>query len=270
MPWATVFDNVCLPLRLATASPAEARTAISRRRWRGVGLAGFADAYPRELSGGMKMRVSIARALVTEPRVLLMDEPFAALDEITRFKLNNDLLELWQRRRFTVVFVTHSVFESGLPVAARRGDGAAPGPGRERLAIEADARGGVPHVGGLRALSPDVCDERWRVTSAMHASAMAAMSQPNAGSRCAAAASHRVLGLLLRRRVIARDCVVRLNAIPPYVLPGPVAGVRARSSPTGESCSSSLVVTLAITLERWSPPPCRRRRPRGAVQRRRG
>lgn len=111
MPWANVFDNVFLPLRLQRWS----RRAVEERV-RGslelVGLQDFANAYPRELSGGMKMRVSIARALVTEPKVLLMDEPFAALDEITRFKLNNDLLELWAGRKFTVVFVTHSVFES--------------------------------------------------------------------------------------------------------------------------------------------------------------
>jgi len=77
-----------------------------------VGLSGFAQSYPRELSGGMKMRASIARALVTEPQLLLMDEPFAALDEITRFRLNNDLLAVWQSLGKTVVFVTHSVFES--------------------------------------------------------------------------------------------------------------------------------------------------------------
>jgi NitT/TauT family transport system ATP-binding protein len=77
-----------------------------------VGLADFADAFPRELSGGMKMRVSLARALVTDPDLLLMDEPFAALDEITRFRLNNDLLTLWRDLRKTVIFVTHSVFES--------------------------------------------------------------------------------------------------------------------------------------------------------------
>jgi NitT/TauT family transport system ATP-binding protein len=111
MPWATVEKNVALPLGLrgTTGNDIRSRVAASLER---VGLAGYEHAYPRELSGGMKMRVSIARALVTNARVLLMDEPFAALDEITRFKLNNDLMTLAQELGMTVVFVTHSVFES--------------------------------------------------------------------------------------------------------------------------------------------------------------
>ncbi len=111
MPWATALANVALPLRLAGMGRGE-REARAAEALGHVGLAGFEGTWPRELSGGMKMRVSIARALVTAPRLLLMDEPFAALDEITRHRLNADLLELWEQSRFTVVFVTHSVFES--------------------------------------------------------------------------------------------------------------------------------------------------------------
>ncbi len=111
MPWATVWKNVLLPLRLRGLAPDESAPRV-REAIAMVGLDGFEHAYPRELSGGMKMRVSIARALVTRPRLLLMDEPFASLDEITRFKLDNDLLTLWARQRWTVVFVTHSVYES--------------------------------------------------------------------------------------------------------------------------------------------------------------
>jgi NitT/TauT family transport system ATP-binding protein len=111
MPWAKVEANVRLPLDLQdepTANSASKVTEVLKL----VGLEKFASSLPRELSGGMQMRVSIARGLVTEPSVLLMDEPFGALDEITRNRLDADLLDLWQKKKLTVVFVTHSIYEA--------------------------------------------------------------------------------------------------------------------------------------------------------------
>lgn len=136
MPWATVAANVRLPLKLGRADRAQSDAAVADALAR-VGLSDFADAYPRQLSGGMKMRVSIARALVTGPALLLMDEPYAALDEITRFKLNHELLALWQDLARTVIFVTHSVFES--VYLAQRIVIMAPRPGRVFAEIEIPA-----------------------------------------------------------------------------------------------------------------------------------
>jgi NitT/TauT family transport system ATP-binding protein len=136
MPWANVAANVRLPFALAGADDASSTAAIAQALER-VGLADFANAFPRELSGGMKMRASIARALATEPQLLLMDEPFAALDEITRFRLNNDLLSVWQEMRRTVVFVTHSVFES--VYLSQRIVVMTPRPGRVFAEIDIDA-----------------------------------------------------------------------------------------------------------------------------------
>jgi len=126
LPWRNVLDNVALPLELMGEAPVErhqkARDALSQ-----VSLLDALDRYPAQLSGGMRMRVSLARALVTQPRLLLLDEPFAALDEITRFRLDVQLRELWLRRRMTVVFVTHSISEAAflanraVVLARRRG-----------------------------------------------------------------------------------------------------------------------------------------------------
>ena len=136
MPWATVFDNVFLPLRLAGVARREAAAQVEDAI-EGVGLSGFVRAYPRQLSGGMRMRVSIARALVKRPKLLLMDEPFAALDEITRMRLNDDLLELWAGRGWTVLFVTHSVYESVYLSSRIAVMGARPGRIRDLIAIDA-------------------------------------------------------------------------------------------------------------------------------------
>jgi len=141
LPWATVMENVRLPLKLVGMSDRESRSP-AQEVLHLVGLDKFAQSYPRELSGGMKMRVSIARALVTKPKILLMDEPFGALDEMTRAKLNADVLNLWQQgdeqgSRYTVVFVTHNIYEA--VYLSQRVVIMAPRPGRVvgEVAIEA-------------------------------------------------------------------------------------------------------------------------------------
>jgi NitT/TauT family transport system ATP-binding protein len=166
MPWATVVDNVYLPLKLAGIGRRAAVTRVDEALAM-VKLERFAHAYPRELSGGMKMRVSIARALVVKPRVLLMDEPFAALDEITRFRLNNDLLRLWQAQRWTVIFVTHSVFES--VYLAKRIVVMSTRPGRILREVAIDAP--YPRGNAFRTSRP--YNEFCRLTSAELARAMA-------------------------------------------------------------------------------------------------
>ncbi len=147
MPWTSVFANVYLPLRLRGVARTKA-TPVVDEVLELVGLGSFTTAFPRELSGGMRMRVSIARALVLRPPLLLMDEPFAALDEITRFKLNDDLLRLQGELGTTIVFVTHSVFES-VYLSSRIAVMAARGRSIAEIAIDAPS----PRRSGFRTSS---------------------------------------------------------------------------------------------------------------------
>jgi NitT/TauT family transport system ATP-binding protein len=159
MPWANVADNAWLPLRLRGVSKRDARDRIAESLAL-VGLSDFAKAYPRELSGGMRMRASIARALSLKPRLLLMDEPFAALDEIARFRLNDDLLRLQGDLHCTIVFVTHSVYESAYLSS--------------RIAVMSSRPGRV--VADIRGEAPGPRSKEFR-TSARYAELCAQISQ---------------------------------------------------------------------------------------------
>jgi NitT/TauT family transport system ATP-binding protein len=182
MPWANVVENVRLPLKLKGIPQRESRAAV-QEAINLVGLAGFERNYPRELSGGMKMRVSIARALVTKPNIMLMDEPFGALDEMTRSKLNSDLLNLWQQKRWTVVFVTHNIYEA--VYLSNRVIVMAPRPGR----VVADIAIEAPYPRTEEFRTSRLCNEYCREVSARLTEAATGIPSEAVGT---ATGNHRV------------------------------------------------------------------------------
>ncbi len=272
MPWANALRQrhaAADARRASRKREAEARAAEMLAL---VGLKGFEKSYPRELSGGMKMRVSIARALVTRPKILLMDEPFAALDEITRHRLNDDLLALWWQERFTAVFVTHSVFESVylsqriVVMAARPGrvmadlDVDAPYPRDDLFRTSAD----YAHLCRVASGNAEGGDRRMSAPSLMPSS----MTAPTPRRGRSSPTERRILGLPAsawprhpraarhRRRWRWRlwEFVVRIKGIPPYILPGPLLIAPDAGRPTGARCRARSGSRCASPSRRWSRP----------------